>query len=59
MLGADERGKAVVSREVIESSEFYCDDRALACKMGALGAVGLPFSAGPVNRSIFLADQSR
>ncbi len=44
-LGADEPAKAEVSREAIESSAFFCDDRALACEMGALGGVGLPVSA--------------
>ena len=44
-LGADEPGKAEVSRELIESSAFFCDDRALAIEMGALGGVGLPISA--------------
>ena len=44
-LGADEPSKAEVSREMIESSTFFCDDRVLACEMGALGGVGLPMSA--------------
>jgi len=44
-LGADEPAKAEVSREVIESSAFFCDDRVLASEMGALGGVGLPVSA--------------
>jgi ornithine cyclodeaminase/alanine dehydrogenase-like protein (mu-crystallin family) len=44
-LGADEPAKAEVSREVIQSSSFFCDDRLLACEMGALGGVGLPVSA--------------
>jgi ornithine cyclodeaminase/alanine dehydrogenase-like protein (mu-crystallin family) len=44
-LGADEPSKAEVSRDLIEASKFFCDDRALACEMGALGGVGLPITA--------------
>lgn len=40
-LGADEPGKAEVSAELIRSSLFVCDDRALAVELGALAGVGL------------------
>jgi ornithine cyclodeaminase len=40
-LGADEPGKVEVSREVICSASFFCDDSDLAVEMGALASTGL------------------
>ena len=40
-LGADEPGKAEVSADLILASRFFCDDRALAVRSGAVGNVGL------------------
>lgn len=40
-LGADEPGKAEVSADLITSSRFFCDSRALALSGGAVGNVGL------------------
>ncbi|PLR75782.1 ornithine cyclodeaminase [Bacillus sp. V3-13] len=40
-LGPDEPNKAEVSAELIKQASFYCDDRELAVKMGAIGGVGL------------------
>ena len=44
-LGADEPGKREVSAELILASRFFCDDRALALEMGAVGNVGLDETA--------------
>lgn len=44
-LGADEPGKREVSAELILKSRFFCDDRALALQMGAVGNVGLDSGA--------------
>jgi ornithine cyclodeaminase/alanine dehydrogenase-like protein (mu-crystallin family) len=44
-LGADEPGKAEVSAALISASRFFCDDRALALEMGAVGNVGLDEAA--------------
>ncbi|RSK57902.1 ornithine cyclodeaminase family protein [Bacillus canaveralius] len=43
-LGPDEPNKAEVSAELIKQASFYCDDRELAVKMGAIGGVGLDSS---------------
>ena len=40
-LGADEPGKAEVSADLILASRFFCDDRTLAVRGGAVGNVGL------------------
>lgn len=40
-LGADEPGKAEVSAALIRSSRFFCDDKTLAVRDGAIGSVGL------------------
>jgi ornithine cyclodeaminase/alanine dehydrogenase-like protein (mu-crystallin family) len=40
-VGADEPGKAELSRELIERARFVCDDADLAVEMGALAGVGL------------------
>jgi ornithine cyclodeaminase/alanine dehydrogenase-like protein (mu-crystallin family) len=40
-LGADERGKAEVSADLLEQSLVVCDDRDLAISQGAVGNVGL------------------
>ncbi len=40
-LGADEPDKAEASAALISESRFFCDDRALALTMGAVGNVGL------------------
>ena len=44
-VGADEPGKAELSRELIERSTFVCDDADLAVEMGALAGVGLGLEA--------------
>jgi ornithine cyclodeaminase/alanine dehydrogenase-like protein (mu-crystallin family) len=44
-IGADEPGKAEVSAALIAASRFFCDDRALALEMGAVGNVGLDEAA--------------
>jgi ornithine cyclodeaminase/alanine dehydrogenase-like protein (mu-crystallin family) len=40
-VGADEPGKAELSRDLIASATFVCDDANLAVEMGALAGVGL------------------
>ena len=40
-FGADEPGKAEVSADLILASRFFCDDRELAVRGGAVGNVGL------------------
>ncbi len=40
-LGADEPGKAEVSADLVLASRFFCDDRNLAVRGGAVGNVGL------------------
>ena len=40
-VGADEPGKAELSRDLIERAKFVCDDADLAVEMGALAGVGL------------------